>query len=93
MTASGCAVGCTLNAFAKATGREFSYDDHAAGDEIFGDGGRIIATLEDRIFEGMSNGSDETWPARLMRFCSDRAATCVMGRPKFALWLLTEERR
>src|ERR1700677_3900193 len=87
----GCAVGCTLNAFAKATGRDFKhYGDHVVYDEIFGSGGRIIAKLEDRIFEGTSNGFAKTWPARLMRSVPVGRDLSVVW-PRFALWLLTEE--
>ena len=51
----GCAVGCTIHS-----------SDHAQYEPRFGIP-QALAQLEDRIFEGMSNGKSKEWPLRFMR--------------------------
>ena len=73
----GCAVGCALHS-----------GEHAEYETRFGIP-RVLAHLEDRLFEKMSNAKAQEWPERFMgaiRVGSDLA----MVWPRFALWLLDE---
>jgi hypothetical protein len=74
----GCAVGCTIES-----------GNHAEYEPRFGIP-RILARLEDRIFEGLPNGSAKEWPEQFMGAIRP-GADLSMVWPRFALWLLTEE--
>jgi hypothetical protein len=74
----GCAVACTLHS-----------SDHAEYETRFGIP-RILARLEDRIFEGLPNASAQAWPEQFMGAIRP-GADLTMVWPRFALWLLTEE--
>ena len=74
----GCAVGCTIES-----------GNHAEYEHRFGIP-RILARLEDRIFEGPPNGSAKEWPEQFMGAIRP-GADLSMVWPRFALWLLTEE--
>ena len=74
----GCAVGCTVHS-----------DSHAAYEAELGIP-RILARLEDGIFEGLANGRSKQWPEQFL-------AAIKVGRdlsliwPRFAVWLLTDK--
>ena len=89
----GCAVGCTLHSYAKIIGkRSLPWDDHSIYDDIFGLGGQMLGQLEDKIFEGMTNGDAQAWP---VRFTSSALAAIERGSTlervgwQFLHWLLT----
>ena len=73
----GCAVGCTIHS-----------DSHAAYETELGVP-RILARLEDRIFEGMVNGESKTFPRRFLEAIPVGADLSLVW-PKFAVWLLTD---
>ena len=86
-----CAVGCTLHSYAVATKTAgFEYSQHAIYDEILGKGGRTLAHLEDRIFEGLPVDACATWPRRFLEAIRPGADLSLVWA-KFAFWLLTEE--
>ncbi len=74
----GCAVGCTLHG-----------DSHADYETELGIP-RIIARLEDGIFEQLPNDLAKTWPRRFLE-CIKPGADLSMVWPKFAAWMLTDE--
>ncbi len=82
----GCAIACTLVDFDKDAARQGS---HGAYEKHFGIP-RIIARLEDRIFEGLKNGKAKEWPLRFTQAIQP-GADLSMVWPRFALWMLTEE--
>ena len=51
----GCAVGCSLFDFGEET------DDHSAYERLFGIP-RVLARIEDGIFEGLSVEDSKWWP-------------------------------
>jgi hypothetical protein len=74
----GCAVGCTVHSA-----------DHSAYEVELGIP-RVLARLEDGIFEGMKNGRSKHWPEQFL-------SAIEVGRdlslvwPRFAVWLLTDK--
>ena len=77
----GCAVGCTLEAY-----------DHARYESELGIP-RMLAHLEDCIFEGLENGEAQAWPERFLAAIRPGADLSLVGW-KFLAWLvpLTLER-
>jgi hypothetical protein len=74
----GCAIGCTLHG---------SYhEDYETELGI----PRVIARLEDGIFEGLPNDLAKTWPRRFLE-CIKPGADLSLVWPKFAVWMLTDE--
>ena len=71
----GCAVGCTIHG-----------SDHAKYETELGIP-RILARLEDRIFEGLANAESKTFPSRFLS-AIPVGADLSMVWPKFAAWLL-----
>lgn len=76
----GCAVGCTLHS-----------GDHGAYETELGIP-RILARLEDGIFENLPNDLAKTWPARFLK-AVPVGADLFLVWPKFAVWMLTDEKR
>ena len=74
----GCAVGCTIHS-----------GDHAEYEPRFGIP-RMLAKLEDRIFEGLPNGTAKAWPIRFMSAVRPGADLSCVGW-QFLHWLLTDE--
>jgi hypothetical protein len=75
----GCAIGCTLEAY-----------DHSRYPIELGIP-EIIARLEDRIFEGLPNEKAMAWPERVLE--AIRPGADLNGIwPKFAVWLMVDER-
>jgi hypothetical protein len=74
----GCAVGCTIHG-----------DNHAAYEVELGIP-RILARLEDRIFEGLSLEDAKEWPEKFLRAIPVGKDLSLVW-PKFAVWLLVDE--
>jgi hypothetical protein len=74
----GCAVGCTLEAY-----------DHGRYPIEVGIP-RVLAHLEDRIFEGLPRAEAMTWPLRFLSAIAAGADLALVW-PRFAVWLLEEE--
>jgi len=79
----GCAVGCSLIDFG---GRP---DNHGDYERLFGIP-RILARLEDGIFEGLPIEDAKTWPLRFARAIRPGADLSLVW-PKFAVWLLVDK--
>ena len=71
----GCAVWCTLDKY-----------DHGSYETELGIP-RLLARLEDGIFEGLSVKESKTWPAKFLRAIKPGADLSKVG-PKFLVWLL-----
>lgn len=74
----GCAVGCTVHS-----------DSHAAYETELGIP-RILARLEDGIFESLSNGRSKLWPEQFLDAIKPGADLSFVW-PRFAVWLLTDK--
>ena len=74
----GCAVGCTIHS------REHKDYETELGIPI------MLARLEDRLFEGMTNGKSKEFPERFLSAARVGADLSLVGW-KFLHWLLTEE--
>jgi hypothetical protein len=74
----GCAVACTIHG-----------SDHAEYEPRFGIP-RILARLEDRIFEGLTNEKAKLWPMRFMGAIRPGADLSGVW-PKFVAWLMVDE--
>lgn len=74
----GCAVGCAIYS-----------GDHVEYETRFGIP-QMLAHLEDRIFEGMTNDKAQEWPERFMGAIRPGADLSLVGW-KFLRWLLTDE--
>jgi hypothetical protein len=74
----GCAVGCTVHS-----------DSHAAYERELGIP-RILARLEDGIFEGMPNGKSKEWPEQFLAAIEPGRDLSLIW-PRFAVWLLTDK--
>lgn len=73
----GCAVGCTVHS-----------DEHFAYESELGIP-RILARLEDRIFEGLALPAAKLWPERFLSAIAVGADLSLVW-PKFAVWLLAD---
>lgn len=73
----GCAVGCTIHS-----------GDHGAFETELGIP-RILARLEDGIFEALPNDLAQTWPERFLKAIKPGADLSQVW-PKFAYWLLND---
>ena len=72
----GCAVGCTVHS-----------SSHAAFETELGIP-RVLARLEDQIFEGIDNATAKEWPEQFLS-APAVGADLSMIWPRFALWLLS----
>src|SRR5688572_29874601 len=75
----GCAVGCTIH-----SNKHASYEKELGIPEV-------LARLEDRIFEGMSNGHSKEWPVKFLSVIRTGADLSLVW-PKFAVWLLANKK-
>lgn len=75
----GCAVGCTIHS-----------SDHTSYESKLGIP-RVLAWLEDGIFEALSNGRAKEWPERFL-MAPRVGADLTLVWPKFAVWLLVDEK-
>src|SRR3990172_7843606 len=73
----GCAVGCTIHG-----------QDHGLYETELGIT-KILARLEDRIFEGMGNGDSKEFPLRFISAIEPGADLSLVW-PEFARWLLVD---
>ena len=73
----GCAVGCTVHS-----------DKHSAYETELGIP-FVLARLEDRIFEGMSNEKAKAFPLKFLESIEVGADLSLVW-PKFAVWLLED---
>ena len=71
----GCAIGCTIHS-----------DSHAAYEKELGIP-RILARLEDGIFENLPNGKAMVWPEAFLE-ATPVGVNLSLVWPKFAVWLL-----
>ena len=74
----GCAVGCTVHS-----------SSHAAYETELGIP-RLLARLEDGIFEALGNGQATEWPEQFLDAISVGADLSLVW-PQFAIWMLTDE--
>jgi len=75
----GCAVGCTVHS-----------GDHGAYERELGIP-RILARLEDGIFESLPNGKSKLWPEKFLS-AIEPGADLAMVWPQFAVWMLTDSK-
>jgi hypothetical protein len=73
----GCAVGCTLHRYS-----------HAAYESELGIP-RVLAHLEDRLFESMPNAKAMEWPEQFLAAIKPGADLSLVW-PQFAVWMLTD---
>jgi hypothetical protein len=73
----GCAVGCTVHS-----------GNHAAYETELGIP-RILARIEDGIFESLPNGEALAWPEQFLSAINP-GADLSMVWPRFAIWLMTD---
>jgi hypothetical protein len=78
----GCAVGCTLEHDNSGVSIHRRMEDELGIP-------RMIARLEDRIFEGLSNGEAKKFPLRFLEAITPGADLSLVV-PKFLVWLLTD---
>jgi hypothetical protein len=74
----GCAVGCTIE------GSQHSRYETELGIP------QTIAYLEDRIFEGLSNGKAKEFPVKFLKAIKPGADLSLVT-PKFMVWMLKEQ--
>ena len=74
----GCAVGCTVHS-----------SDHGAYETELGIP-RILARLEDCIFESLPNDLSKAWPERFLKAIKPGADISNVW-PQFAVWMLTDD--
>jgi hypothetical protein len=85
----GCAVGCSLHSVQQRLGiARIAYDDHALYETYLGIP-RILARLEDRIFEGLEPAEARLWPMRFAQAVQPGADLSGVWH-QFAPWLLRE---
>jgi len=85
----GCAIGCSIESLRIITKRsDLDYDSHTAYEELIGVP-RLLARLEDGIFEGLPIEQARQWPAR---FAEAIPVGADLSRiwPQFAAWLLAD---
>ena len=75
----GCAVGCTIHG-----------SDHGRYETELGIP-RVLARLEDTLFEGQSNGAARRWPTDFLSAIRVGADLSLVW-PRFAIWLLADKR-
>jgi len=73
----GCAVGCTIH-----SGYHQAYEIELGIP-------RILAHLEDRIFESLPNGQAQQWPEQFLQAIPVGADLSSVW-PRFAIWMLTD---
>ncbi len=84
----GCAVGCSINSMAKIARKRLDRQNHALYEEHIGVP-RILARLEDGIFEGLPTAQAKAWPLRFARAIRPGADLSGVW-PRFAVWLLAD---
>lgn len=75
----GCAVGCTIH------GSDHTRYELELGIPV------MLASLEDRIFEGMTNGKAQAWPEQFLAVIKPGSDLGLVGW-KFLHWLIGDEK-
>ena len=81
-----CAVGCSIHTLNVKLGKEYRHNDHSVYETELGIP-RIIARLEDGIFEGLDKEEAKTFPERFIS-AIPVGVDLEMVWSKFAVWLL-----
>ena len=79
-TTKGCAIGCCFNKY-----------DHSLGPVEIGVP-TVLMYLEDSIFEGLPRADALKWPMQFLQAIEPGADLSLVW-PRFAVWLLTDEKR
>jgi len=85
----GCAVGCSINSYNKIKGLDLDTSKHL-NYEKFGIP-KLLARLEDSIFEGLPSTHNIDWPINFMSAINVGADLSTVW-PKFAQWLMTDKK-
>ena len=85
----GCAVGCSLHSYGLIKGINLDTSDHKSY-ELFGIP-RLLARLEDGIFEGLPKKEQQAWVEQFMSAINVGADLSTVW-PKFAVWLLIDKK-
>jgi hypothetical protein len=83
----GCAVGCSIESYRKLTGKKLRRDQHENYEE-FGIP-RVLARLEDGIFEGLPRDYAQEWPEKFFQAIPVGADLSGVWS-QFAQWLLVD---
>jgi len=84
----GCAMGCTIQTINLKQGRQIRFGDHAAYESELGVP-RMLAYLEDGIFEALPKAAALTWPERFLQAIPIGADLSLVG-DQFLHWLLVD---
>jgi hypothetical protein len=85
-----CAVGCSIESLNTRLGKHYSHGDHSVYETELGIP-KIIARLEDRIFEGLEREKAKMFPLRFIQAVPVGVDLSLVW-PKFAIWLLGDEK-
>ena len=85
-----CAVGCTIKSYNDKRGKTFNTNDHSMYETELGIP-RMLARLEDRLFEGMDLKDAKGFPVKFLR-AVNVGADLSMVWTKFIIWLLIDEK-
>ncbi len=85
-----CAVGCSIESLNRKLGKTYNHSDHSVYEEALGIP-RIIAKLEDRLFERLEKEDALKFPLQFIK-AVPVGADLSMVWPKFALWLLVDKK-
>ena len=85
-----CAVGCSIKSLNDRLGKSYATGDHSVYEIELGIP-RIIARLEDRIFEGLDKKIAADFPLRLAKAVPVGADLSLVW-PRFIVWLLIDEK-
>jgi hypothetical protein len=85
-----CAVGCSIESLNMRLGKHYSHGDHSVYETELGIP-KIIARLEDRIFEGLERKKAKMFPLRFIQAVPVGVDLSLVW-PKFAIWLLGDEK-
>lgn len=85
----GCAIGCSIHSLNQITGSRAHTNDHGAYETLIGVP-RILAKLEDGIFEALPADRAQLWPGEFADAIRPGADLALVW-PRFAVWLLVDE--
>jgi hypothetical protein len=85
-----CAVGCSIESLNMRLGKHYSHGDHSVYETELGIP-KIIARLEDGIFEGLEREKAKMFPLRFIQAVPVGVDLSLVW-PKFAIWLLGDEK-
>ncbi len=83
----GCAVGCSIESYRKLSGKKLQRNDHRNYEE-FGIP-RLLAKLEDGIFEGLPREYAQEWPEKFFQAIQPGADLSGVWS-QFAQWLMVD---